>query len=205
MGQFEVNHKLIGQIDDIGRSNLSADQIAGVVRATIERLEARDLSIEMLKNSGLPDQCLFSLWLDFKSEKGNAYRAVVVRDHPNGAHILLSSESKDEDEFKKVANEICRLAGTKREAHISDRETDICEVLKFDRSHRKQILNALRIGDQLKILGEDSLPTQRGIALLGEKLSERFNSLSISRVFFKDLTVKAMEECTLPQMNLIVS
>lgn len=73
------------------------------------------------------------LWLEFES-KYQEYTAIIVCKNPSGKinpYILLMSDSKDTDDFKRVSDIIELDFPQREEVGISDRIGDICKVIKL--------------------------------------------------------------------------
>jgi len=89
----------------------------------------KDVSPEWLASSKRADESVNAVWISFTSKAGKSYKAIHVFRHPNGPYILLSSRSKDRDDFLNVEKEIEDAYQGIAENNINDRGDDICDVI----------------------------------------------------------------------------
>lgn len=106
---------------------------------TIEDVPARieDLTCEELLASEkvIPEECVYTVWVSFISAHGRKYSATHVCNHPpTGPYILLASEDKDKEDFKRVEKIVAEEARASALGKISERgDMDICNVLEINR------------------------------------------------------------------------
>ncbi len=92
-------------------------------------IQANSLTIDELASSRIRDPALASVFIEFESPAGYRYEAVHIRWHPNGPYILLCGLDKDRDDFKAVENVVSETASGEARNDISDRSSDICDVI----------------------------------------------------------------------------
>jgi hypothetical protein len=89
--------------------------------------------IKELQTLRIPESSLISIWVTFTSKANKKYTAVHVAQHPSGPYILLCGEDKDIPDFRKVEYTLTKIANGKPEFNITDRDTDICDVIKLSK------------------------------------------------------------------------
>ena len=70
-----------------------------------------DLIPEELEKSGIPDEFLASVRVNFESKQGRHYTAKHNPEHPHGPYILLAQTDYDSLDMVKVGGEIRRANG----------------------------------------------------------------------------------------------
>ena len=127
-------------------------------------LPLHDISPEELITSKVSDKHVHAIWIHFKSKSGKIYDAVNVFAHPKGPYILLSSESKDTNDFVIVRQKISKAYKGRIEDVILDRGNDICQVINLKKPM-----------------------TQKYLAKKVKRFYQReFNNVSISNVYYLD-------------------
>ncbi len=142
-----------------------------------DTLNARDLTIDELRASKLPDAFLISIWVDFNSQAGKRYQTVHVR-HPK-PYILLSGLDKDENDFRYVEGIVSSETSGIPRGQIKNRETDICSYID---------------------LSED--PTQIKVVDFAEKYSKNFKNVKVSSAYFSNVPRSNYENSGLPLEKL---
>ena len=103
-----------------------------------------NLTLNDLVKSRIPDKYLQSIWVEFKDNE-SGYTAVHVNKHVNGPYILLCSNDKDKDHFRKVEQIfIENIYCHPEKGDITDRTyEEICKVINLEHKPGQKVVAAL--------------------------------------------------------------
>ncbi|MBI2128859.1 hypothetical protein HYU07_01335 [Candidatus Woesearchaeota archaeon] len=138
------------------------------------QVSTKDLTINELRASRLPDNSLTSIWVNFTSKSDKHYTAVHVYRHDDGPYILLCGLDKKLCDFKEVERIIVNETNSKPEGSIIGRNEDICSIIHL--RHK---------------------PTQAMVANFIERYEKYFSNLKIPVAFFHDIPKSAYENSNL--------
>ena len=100
---------------------------AGKDTSSLFNVSCDSVTLEQLQSSNVPEKYLYSLWVSLRDRAGNKFTVV----HVNKSHILLSGESKDIKAFERVRWEVTKLVKGVAMGDVSDRGSDICQVINL--------------------------------------------------------------------------
>ena len=152
------------------------------------------LTPEELRTSGLPDDSLYSAWVEFTSAIGQYYQAVHVRATPfdKRPYILLSGNRPyillppDEADFSYIGGLVAKVTGGRPEKHVATRGDD---------------RRGWNIRDVINLSGR---LTQSRVADFVVEYRRHFNDVEILTVHFDNVSKSAYENSGLPLQNLTV-
>jgi hypothetical protein len=141
----------------------------------IEHLQLKDVDAAELRNHGIPDGYLNSVWLSINFQ-GEDFTAVVVPKHRDGPYLLVSTPNQDAAAaLSTVCGALGRLFNGAPEGPVVKRFEDICEIVKLN-----------------------SAPTQRSIAETLDGIVEVMGKVTVPFVNYSNVPFAVYRDAGLP-------
>ncbi len=105
-----------------------------------EHLTVRDLTLDALTDFAVEETQIDNVWVGFHSPAGRQYCAVCVYTHPKGPYVLLSSEDRDETDFRIVRTALAEALHGEPEEEITHRSDDICSTVAMPAGFTRQAI-----------------------------------------------------------------